>query len=501
MHFFKFSGNDVPEKVSDERAEKSLGNGWSPTSSPSSSLDMDSRKPTRPDFKVSGEGVYKLLNEFHHLSLLPSPKKVSTINPIKPCKFSFFQVQAPTTINSKESNISNLPPLQTEQPKTFFIVVCGDFLYFNPYKPISITDGKEHAKYSTVNFRFGISCTCLDINKVTSTWKKVDVILGFSAGDLALYDPIQKSICSHMNVECSLNNGRVNTISWLPNSTNQFLAGFSDGNVLLMEIGRVDQSHFDKTMHNDVNSFSIMHQISGNFNPISRWHISASAVNDLSFSPNGEYLATVSQDGYLRVFDFKAEKLLTVYRSFFGGLLCCAWSPDGKYLLSGGEDDCVCIWSLEEGKLLSRGKGHQSWVSRVLFDEWQCKDGNYRFASVGQDTRILLWDFCRENQSNMKSARCKEDSVDRIGAIIEDERGNASKPFSSATSLEDILVAPVLDPVGIHRGHTEPISDISFLRRLTGFLQVIHCITRLVLSVKSISKMGFLRFHMRAGNG
>ena len=27
--------------------------------------------------------------------------------------------------------------------------------------------------------------------------------------------------------------------------------------------------------------------------------------------------------------------------SYFGGLLCCCWSRDGRYLISGGEDDMV----------------------------------------------------------------------------------------------------------------------------------------------------------------
>lgn len=39
-----------------------------------------------------------------------------------------------------------------------------------------------------------------------------------------------------------------------------------------------------------------------------------------------------------------------------------------------------------------RGEGHQSWVSDVAFDPWKCDANVYRFASVGEDTRLLVWE-------------------------------------------------------------------------------------------------------------
>uniref|UniRef100_A0A673MND9 Uncharacterized protein n=1 Tax=Sinocyclocheilus rhinocerous TaxID=307959 RepID=A0A673MND9_9TELE len=38
-------------------------------------------------------------------------------------------------------------------------------------------------------------------------------------------------------------------------------------------------------------------------------------------------------------------ELQGVMKSYFGGLLCVSWSPDGKYLATGGEDDLVTVWS------------------------------------------------------------------------------------------------------------------------------------------------------------
>lgn len=73
--------------------------------------------------------------------------------------------------------------------------------------------------------------------------------------------------------------------------------------------------------------------------------------------------------------------------------MCICWSPDGKYVLTGGQDDLVSIWSLGERRIVARCPGHQSWVTAVAFDPWRCDDRNYRFGSVGEDRRLLLWDF------------------------------------------------------------------------------------------------------------
>lgn len=61
--------------------------------------------------------------------------------------------------------------------------------------------------------------------------------------------------------------------------------------------------------------------------------------------------------------------------------------------MTGGQDDLVSIWSLEARQIVARCPGHHSWVTSVAFDPWRCDDRNYRFGSVGEDRRLLLWDF------------------------------------------------------------------------------------------------------------
>lgn len=90
---------------------------------------------------------------------------------------------------------------------------------------------------------------------------------------------------------------------------------------------------------------------------------------------------------------FNLYRLLDVYSSYYGGLVCVCWSPDGKYVVTGGQDDLVSIWSFDERRIVARCEGHHSWVTSVAFDPWRCDDHTYRFGSVGNDCRLLLWDF------------------------------------------------------------------------------------------------------------
>lgn len=87
------------------------------------------------------------------------------------------------------------------------------------------------------------------------------------------------------------------------------------------------------------------------------------------------------------------NRLLDHFHSYYGGLICVCWSPDGKYVLTGGQDDLISIWHVPDAVLIARCQGHHSWVTSVAFDPWRCDDKNYRFGSVGEDRRLCLWDF------------------------------------------------------------------------------------------------------------
>jgi catabolite repression protein CreC len=128
-------------------------------------------------------------------------------------------------------------------------------------------------------------------------------------------------------------------------------------------------------------------------NPIAYWELTNSTASAFDFSPDGKLLAVTTMQGHLALILWEKELLTDVFTSYYGGFTCLSFSPDSRYLLTGGQDDIVSIFSIPERRLVGRGVGHHSWVSGIAFDPIISTDRAYRFGSVGDDGRLLLWDL------------------------------------------------------------------------------------------------------------
>uniref|UniRef100_A0A183D0E3 WD_REPEATS_REGION domain-containing protein n=1 Tax=Gongylonema pulchrum TaxID=637853 RepID=A0A183D0E3_9BILA len=72
----------------------------------------------------------------------------------------------------------------------------------------------------------------------------------------------------------------------------------------------------------------------------------------------------------LRIFSYHSMELTAFMKSYFGGLMCLAWSPDARYIATGGEDDLITVYSVIDKRVICRGQGHRSWISKVAFDPY-----------------------------------------------------------------------------------------------------------------------------------
>ncbi|XP_015698009.1 probable catabolite repression protein creC [Oryza brachyantha] len=249
-----------------------------------------------------------------------------------------------------------------------------------------------------------------------------DLIVGLSSGDVCSmslrqqlkdpgHEPIEPQHFINNKYKEGITNSRCTGVAWVPGHKGLFVVSDADGNLYVYDKSKDVNTDWTFPTVEDRSEIMISHAKSSKSNPVARWHICQGAINAISFSPDGAYLATVGRDGYLRVFDFAKEQLIFGGKSYFGSLFCCSWSIDGKYLLSGGEDDLVQVWSMDDRKMVAWGEGHKSWVSAVAFDSYWSPPNSaeteentnetmentiYRFASVGQDARLLLWDVAMD---------------------------------------------------------------------------------------------------------
>jgi centriolar protein POC1 len=65
-------------------------------------------------------------------------------------------------------------------------------------------------------------------------------------------------------------------------------------------------------------------------------------VNSVAFHPNGNFLLTASSDATLKIFDLLEGRLIYTLHGHQGPATSVAFSKQGDYFASGGQDQQVC---------------------------------------------------------------------------------------------------------------------------------------------------------------
>jgi WD40 repeat protein/serine/threonine protein kinase len=111
----------------------------------------------------------------------------------------------------------------------------------------------------------------------------------------------------------------------------------------------------------------------------------AGIVNSVALSRDGNLLVTASRDGTARIWDMKRLPRKHILRPQTG-VHSLGLSPDGRWAVIGGKGE-VQVWDLITGKRLWTQTHGVKWVASVAFSP----DGR-RVVSGGDDHVIALWD-------------------------------------------------------------------------------------------------------------
>jgi len=312
------------------------------------------------------------------------------------------------------------------------------FLFYNCAKNFFWAELGSKTKEPINRITFSAYPTCHAVNLMTASPEALDIVIGFHTGDLIWLEPVSGRY-ARLNKQGCICNSPCTSVKWVPNSPTLFLVSHADGTIIVYDKERDDGSFTPREPEarastrtngqangsgssssipsdgsdsqrdwNPLDSIFVTmpkwHPVtnihlgrsakSESFkNPVTHWRVSKRSIVDISFSHDGKYLAVVAEDGCLRIIDAFAEQLLDCYASYFGSFTCCAWSPDSQFLITGGQDDLVTIFSPVDQRVVARCQGHSSFVSSVCFDPERTDERTYRFGSVGEDNKLILWDF------------------------------------------------------------------------------------------------------------
>lgn len=333
--------------------------------------------------------------------------------------------------NIKTSSSTFITRIQTTEGLTKTLQSKqGDatFLFYNLAKSYAWIEAGSKSKEPLSRITFSVYPTCHDVNLYTASPEHLDIIIGFATGDLIWLDPVS-SRYGRLNKQGCISSSPCTAVRWVPSSPTLFLVSHADGSIIAYDKEREDgafipQDQAPSITNSSLSDESFSHEwdptdnivvtmppwhpvMSGNHiltpgktdkektakNPVSHWRVSRRKIVDFVFSPDVKYVAAISEDGCLRVIDAMSEQLVDCYASYFGALTCVAWSPDGRFILTGGQDDLLTIFSPWEQRVVARCQGHSSFVSAVAFDDLRCDGRTYRFGSVGEDNKLILWNF------------------------------------------------------------------------------------------------------------
>ncbi|MGL4503532.1 MAG: protein kinase domain-containing protein [Planktothrix sp.] len=125
-------------------------------------------------------------------------------------------------------------------------------------------------------------------------------------------------------------------------------------------------------------SWKCVHTLSGHRN----------AITVVAFSPDGQTLASGSQDQTIEIWRLDSGKRWYTLVGHSNWITTIAFSPDSKTLASGSRDQTIEIWDMTKGKRWYTLTGHQDGVEAVAFSP----NGQF-LASGSRDKSIEIWNM------------------------------------------------------------------------------------------------------------
>ncbi|MEN8219364.1 MAG: WD40 repeat domain-containing protein [Pseudomonadota bacterium] len=178
-------------------------------------------------------------------------------------------------------------------------------------------------------------------------------------------------------------------------------------------------------------------------------------IQSLAFSPDGTLLASSSEDNTIKLWDIKTSELIRTLKSpknsLSSKMFSVSFSPDGTKLASGNWDKSIILWEVNSGEVLHFIEGHTDYVNSVDFSP----DG-LTLASGSFDHSIKLWSVATGKLK--KTLKGHGDFVLSV-SFSPDGKLLASSSYDKTIKLWDVNKNKVLHTL---IGHQDAVTSVAF---------------------------------------
>jgi WD40 repeat protein len=174
-------------------------------------------------------------------------------------------------------------------------------------------------------------------------------------------------------------------------------------------------------------------------------------VESVAFSPDGRYALSGSFDKTMKLWEVSSGREIRTFQGHTESISSVAFSPDGRYALSGSSDKTLKLWEVSSGREIRTFQGHTDSVISVAFSP----DGRYALSGSSDNT-MKLWEVSSGREIRTFQGHTRPVSSE---AFSPDGRYALSGGWDNTMKLWEVSSGR---EISTFQGHTIGVNSVAF---------------------------------------